>query len=61
MLEFRRTMDPHSRDLVRDGRHIGLIHWHENSGPRLLLADAFVALDLPELRQCVEFLEGKDQ
>lgn len=33
MIEFKATADPHSLDLLRDGRRVGSLHWHPNSCP----------------------------
>jgi len=42
-------MDPHSMDLLRDGKHIGYIQWHGGKEPRIVLIEAFGFLTLSEI------------
>jgi len=57
MLNFRQSMDKHSRDIIRDnGEMLGFLQWHEDRlprvVPRLLSITAFEMLEcLKELKK----------
>lgn len=51
MLEFRFTMDPHSREACRNGEPIGLLLWHEGRASRFTLIPPGNHLTIMEMKQ----------
>lgn len=55
MLEFRRSMDQHALDVLRDGTVCASLQWHKERTPRLVVWDA-EHFTLDEMKQAVEQL-----
>lgn len=62
-LEFRPTMDPHSLDVLRRGRLVGMIQWHTEREPRFVARHGFESAQVApeftpsELREIAERLD----
>jgi hypothetical protein len=60
MIEFIRSMDPHSLGIARDGKEFGYLQWHKDRSPRIVLRNEFDYLTITEMEYCIEkFKEAK--
>jgi predicted GNAT superfamily acetyltransferase len=58
MLRFMESMDPHSLDVRRDGKLVGMIQVHRERYPRLTVFSDADYLSLDELREITRELEA---
>ncbi len=56
MIQFKQTMDEHSRDILRDGVFIGFLQWHPTREPRVELMFTH-HLTANEMQKCLDKLK----
>ena len=57
VLEFRETMNSRACDVLRSGRKIASLQWHEKQPPRIVVSYGWTLLELSELRQIFDEYE----
>lgn len=57
MIEFKRTMDPHSLLIERDGKSIGHLLWHKDREPKIRIDDSMGYLTLDETELALKELK----
>lgn len=60
MLEFRRSMDQHSRNVYANGKHICDILWHTKSTAKIVwYVDILLEISLRDVQRIVRELESQ--
>jgi len=59
MFSFEETMDPHSVDVMRDGRIVARLQWHSRMPMRVVTTGAFAEFTVAELRAMIAELERR--
>lgn len=56
-MQFRQTMDSHSREIIKEGKFIGFLQWHSDRPPHVVLHHDFTSLSLTEMQECIDEYE----
>jgi hypothetical protein len=56
MLKFKPSMDPESREILRDDAEIGYLQWHKDRAPRVRLTRTD-ELTIGEMREIIDKFE----